>query len=184
MDATTHDEHSGEQPGAPTGLARNTVYAVATQATTAAFTAALTVYLVRALGPDDYGVFALALGVGTALTIVADLGITPSAARFIAERVPDTGAVRRIVTNAATLKISALVPLSVALALGAGPIANAYGNSDLEAPLRLMAIALAGQSMFALYREAFVAIGRLSMTWRVVLMESAVETAASVALVA
>src|SRR3954454_4339947 len=124
MDATTHDEHSGGQPGAPTGLARNTVYAVATQATTAAFTAALTLYLVRALGPDDYGVFALALGIGTALTIVADAGITPSAARFIAEQRPDRRAVTRIVSNAAVLKITVLVPLSVALAALAGPIAE------------------------------------------------------------
>ena len=40
-----------EQPS----VARNTVFAVATQATTAGFTAALTLYLVRALGPDDTG---------------------------------------------------------------------------------------------------------------------------------
>jgi O-antigen/teichoic acid export membrane protein len=175
--------HNGE-PGDEPSVARNAVYAVATQITTAAFTAVLTVYLVRTLGPDDYGVFALALGIGTALTIVADVGITPSAARFIAERGPDPGAVRRLVANAATLKIAALVPLSAALAALAGPIANAYGDPDLEAPLRLMALALTGQSMFALYREAFVALGRLYMTWRVVLLESAVETAASVALVA
>jgi O-antigen/teichoic acid export membrane protein len=180
----THNNPPSADPGDSPGLARNAVFAVATQITTATFTAVLTVYLVRALGPDDYGVFALALGVGTALTIVADLGITPSAARFIAERVPDTASVRRLVANAEMLKISALVPLSAALAVGAGLIADAYGNSDLETPLRLMAIALFGQSMFALYREAFVALGRLSMTWRVVMLESAAETAASIALVA
>ncbi len=164
-------------------VARNTVFAVATQATTAAFTAALTLYLVRALGPDDYGVFALALGIGTALTIIADAGVTPSAARFIAERRPDGGAVSRIVANATVLKVVVLIPLSVALAALAGPIAGAYGNDDLTAPLRLMALALAGQSMFALYREAFVALGRLSITWRAVLLESAVEAGASVAFV-
>jgi O-antigen/teichoic acid export membrane protein len=177
-----------EQPiigpaGEPPSIARNAVFAVATQATTAGFTAALTLYLVRALGPDDYGVFALALGIGTALTIIADAGITPSAARFIAEQRPDGRAVSRIVANAAVLKITVLVPLSVALAVLAGPIADAYGNDDLTTPLRLMALALAGQSMFALYREAFVAIGRLSMTWRAVMLESAVETGASIAFV-
>jgi O-antigen/teichoic acid export membrane protein len=41
-----------------------------------------------------------------------------------------------------------------------------------------------GQSMFALFREAFVALGLLATTWRTVLLESAVETSASVALVA
>jgi O-antigen/teichoic acid export membrane protein len=165
-------------------VARNAVFAVATQATTAAFTAGLTLYLVRALGPDDYGVFALALGIGTALTIIADAGVTPSAARFIAERQSDRISVSRIVVNAATLKVAAVIPLGIALAALAGPIADAYGNGDLEAPLRLMALALAGQSMFALCREAFVALGSLSTTWRAVLVESAVETSASVALVA
>jgi O-antigen/teichoic acid export membrane protein len=160
------------------------VFAVATQATTAAFTAGLTLYLVRALGPDDYGVFALALGLGTALTIIADAGVTPSAARFIAARQSDRASVSRIVVNAATLKIAAVIPLSAALAALAGPIADAYGNGDLETPLRLMAVALVGQSMFALFREAFVALGLLAMTWRTVLLESAVETSASVALVA
>jgi O-antigen/teichoic acid export membrane protein len=160
------------------------MFAVATQATTAAFTAALTLYLVRALGPGDYGVFALALGIGTALTIIADVGVTPSAARFIAERARDTGAVSAIVANATVLKVVVLIPIGATLAALAGPIADAYGDADLEAPLRLMAIALAGQSMFALFREAFIALGRLSMTWRTVLIESAVEVTASVALVA
>jgi O-antigen/teichoic acid export membrane protein len=165
-------------------IARNTLFAVATQATTAAFTAALTLYLVRALGPDDYGVFALALGIGTALTILADFGVTPSAARFIAERRTDRYAVRAILANAAMLKVAAVIPLAVALAALAGPLADAYGNEDLAAPLRLMALALAGQTMFALYREAFVALGRLSLTWRSVLLESAIEAGLSVALVA
>ena len=40
-------------------IARNTALGLASQATTALFTAALTLYLVRALGPDSYGVFAL-----------------------------------------------------------------------------------------------------------------------------
>jgi O-antigen/teichoic acid export membrane protein len=165
-------------------VTRNAVFAAATQVTTAAFTAALTLYLVRALGPGDYGLFALALGIGTVLVPVSDLGVTPSAARFIAEQRADRKVVAGIVTSAARLKLAALFPFCIALAALAGPIAAAYGNGDLAAPLRLMALALAGQSMFALYRETFVALGRISMTWRTVLLESAGETAASVALVA
>ena len=172
------------RPGGEPSIARNAAFAVATQMTTAAFTAALTLYLVRALGPDDYGVFALALGIGTALTVLADVGVTPSAARFIAERRSDRGAVSRIVGHAVRLKAVALLPLSAALVALAGPIASAYDNGDLATPLRLMAIALAGQSAFALFREAFVALGRLSVTWRAVLAESAIEASASVAFVA
>ena len=39
----------------PHSIARNTLFGAATQLTTAAFTAVLTLYLVRALGPGDYG---------------------------------------------------------------------------------------------------------------------------------
>ena len=55
----------GEQPPAPRSdsITRNTFFGLATQLTTAAFTAALTLFLVRALGPDDYGIFALATGI-------------------------------------------------------------------------------------------------------------------------
>jgi len=45
------------------GVARNTGLAFLTQIVTAAFTAGLTIFLVRRLGPDEYGLFSLALGI-------------------------------------------------------------------------------------------------------------------------
>jgi O-antigen/teichoic acid export membrane protein len=175
---------SPPRPEKEASIVRNAVYAVATQGTTAAFTAALTLYLVRALGPDEYGVFALALSLGTVLVPIADFGVTPSSARFIAEHRGDVGAVRRIVLSATRLKLVALIPFGAALAALAGPIANAYNTEDLATPLRLMAIALIGQSMFALYRDSFVALARVAMTWRAVLLESVVEAGTSILLVA
>src|SRR5215212_1936883 len=53
-------------------ITRNTAFGLATQLTTAAFTAALTLILVRVLGPDEYGVFAIAVGMGTLLVLVSD----------------------------------------------------------------------------------------------------------------
>jgi O-antigen/teichoic acid export membrane protein len=46
-----------------------------------------------------------------------------------------------------------------------------------------MAIAVLGQGMFIFYRHAFVSIGRVSLTWRMTLFESACEAGASLALV-
>jgi O-antigen/teichoic acid export membrane protein len=46
-----------------------------------------------------------------------------------------------------------------------------------------MSIAVLGQGMFMFYRNSFVSIGRVSVTWRMVLFESACEAGASIALV-
>ena len=55
-------------------ISRNTIFAFASQMTTAFFTAVLTVYLVRALGPSGFGTFALALGTGETIAgLVATL---------------------------------------------------------------------------------------------------------------
>jgi O-antigen/teichoic acid export membrane protein len=165
-------------------IRRNTAFAVATQITSAAFTAGLTLYLVRALGPDDYGVFALAVGIGTLLVLIADFGISGSAGRFIADHRDDPKAVADVIADASRLKLMTLVPVTAILFALAGPIASAYGNQDLTWPLRGMAIAVLGQSLFFLYRNVFVSGGRVSFAWQVTLLESAAETAASVFLVA
>jgi O-antigen/teichoic acid export membrane protein len=162
---------------------RNTFFGLATQITTAAFTAALTLYLVRALGPSDYGLFALAVGVGTILVLVADFGISGSSGRFIAEESRDRRRVAAVVSDSTWLKLAVLVPVCGALWLLAKPIADAYDAPGLVWPLRGMSIAVLGQGMFIFYRNAFVSIGRVSVTWRMTLFESACEAGASIALV-
>jgi O-antigen/teichoic acid export membrane protein len=164
-------------------ITRNTAFGAATQITTAAFTAALTLYLVRALGPDGYGVFALAVSIGTLLMLFSDFGLTGSAGRYVAELRDDRRAVAAVVSDATLLKLTVLVPVCAALFLLAEPIANAYDNRDLIWPLRGMAFAVLAQGMFLFYRGVFVAIGRVSVTWRATLFESAVEAASSLALV-
>jgi O-antigen/teichoic acid export membrane protein len=165
-------------------IARNSVFAFAAQLTGAAFTAALTLYLARALGPDGFGVFALALAVGALVVLPADLGISASAGRFIAEHRGDRPAVARLVGDALGLKIAAAVVASAALFACAPLVASAYGVSDLTWPLRAVALAIFGQSIMMLFAAAFVAEGKVAVNLRVVLSESAVETGASIALVA
>jgi O-antigen/teichoic acid export membrane protein len=176
--AVQHDEEHR-----PESVRRNTLFGLATQVTTAAFTAALTLYLVRALGPDDYGIFALAVGIGTIVVLVADFGISGSSGRFIAEESGDRRRVAAVVSDSTWLKLAVLVPVCGALWVLAGPIADAYNAPGLVWPLRGMAIATLGQGMFIFYRNAFVSIGRVSLTWRMTLFESACEAGASLALV-
>ena len=165
-------------------IGRNTAFAFAAQLTSAAFTAGVTIYLVRALGPASYGVFALAVAIGAMLVLLADLGVTQSAERFIAERRSQPGAVAGLLGDALRLKLVAAAIVCGALFALAGPIADAYGQSDLAWPLRAVAVAVLGQSLLFLFRGAFVALGRMSLAWRLLTMESAVEAAATVALVA
>jgi O-antigen/teichoic acid export membrane protein len=165
------------------GVARNTGLALLTQLVTAAFTAALTLFLVRRLGPADYGVFSLALGLAALLMLPADFGIAQSAGRFIAEHRDDAAALARILGAATRLKVLTGGLVAVALFALAGPIADAYGEPRLEWPLRGMALALFGQSLLTLYLQAFISLGRLGTNLRLVAGESALEASASVALV-
>ena len=71
----------------------------------------------------------------------------------------------------------------MALAALAGPIANAYDVSELEWPLRIIAIALVGQSFMVLFTASFEALGRNALGFRLAFSESAIEVSASLALV-
>ena len=116
-------------------IVRNAVFAGASKVSGAAFTAVLMIFLVRYLGPEEYGVFALALGVGSLMTVPADLGISVSAARFIAERRGNPDAMAAVVADAIRLKVFVTGAASLALLALAGPVANAYDTPDLTWPL-------------------------------------------------
>ena len=171
------------EPHRSDSIRRNTLFGLATQVTTAAFTAVLTLYLVRALGPHDYGLFALSVGIGTLLVLVSDLGISGASGRFMAEESGDLRKVTAVISDSTWLKLLVLTPVCTALWLLAEPIANLYNAPGLIWPLRGISIAVLGQGMFIFYRHAFVSIGRVSLTWQMILFESACEVGASIALV-
>jgi antigen flippase len=165
------------------GAARNTLLALLTQVTTAAFTAGVTIFLVRQLGPRDFGLFSLALSIGGLLILPSDFGISQSTARFLAEKRGDWPAVTALLADGMRLKVAISVVVSGALFALAGPVANAYDEPTLTWPIRWMAIAIVGQSLLSYYRYAFLALRDASLSFRIVLGESAVEAGASVGLV-
>ena len=81
------------------------------------------------------------------------------------------------------LKLIASGPLCAILFALAEPISNAYNAPEMAWPLRGVALAVFGQSIVGYYRTAFEALGRVSLTLRLISTESAVEAAASIALV-
>ena len=174
----------GEEPRAGgDSIARNTAFAFAVQVTTAAFTAVLTLFLVRSLGAHGYGAFALALSLASLVALPADFGLAASAARFIAEHRGDRPAIARVTREALRLKIVFAGLVSLGLVALAGTIASAYGDHSLAWPLRGAAVSLFGQSMFAFFRNSFVAQAKASASFAIVASESAIETGASIGLV-
>jgi O-antigen/teichoic acid export membrane protein len=164
-------------------ISRNTAFALASQFATATFTAILTIFLVRYLGPGDYGVFALALGVASLIFLPSDFGISQSTARFVAEHRGETGRIAEVLADGLKLKLIASGLICVGLFALAGPISNAYDAPEMTWPLRGVALAVFGQSVVGFYRTGFEALGRVSLTLRLIAAESAVEAGASIALV-
>jgi O-antigen/teichoic acid export membrane protein len=164
-------------------ISRNALFAFATQMSTALFTAALTVYLVRALGPAAYGTFALATGIVGIVLRPSDVGTTQSAARFVAERHGDVKAIRAVLGMALRTRLLTASAIGLALFLAAGPIAALYNAPELAWPLRGVAIALFGQALTGFVLAVFIALRRTSKGFTLVISESVVEFTATVGLV-
>lgn len=175
-------EISGRHSGGDS-ISRNAWFALASQAATALFTAAITLFLVRALDPTGYGIFALALGFVGLVLLPADFGISQSAARFIAERRDEPTAAAAVVASALRMKVILTSAFALGLFALAEPIAAAYDEPDLAWPIRAMALALIGQSILLLFAKSFVALGQIAWQLRLFLSEGAVEATATIGLV-
>jgi O-antigen/teichoic acid export membrane protein len=169
--------------GGPDSIARNTAFSFAAQMTTAALTAVLTLFLVRELGPEGYGLFALAMSIGGIVLIAADFGISQATARFTAERRDSAERVAVLYVDALKLKFAATGAVCLLMALLAGPIANAYGDPDLVWPIRGIALATFAQSLMLMGDGVFTALGKVVIRLRVTAIESFTEVLASMALV-
>jgi len=166
------------------GVVAGTGFALATQVTTTLFTGVLTLYLVRALGPGDYGIFGLALGISTIVLLFSDLGVSYSAARFVAERRDERQAVQSILADALRLKLILATTVATILVALSSTIADAFGEPGMTWALRGIALAAAAQSVLLLYLENFIAMGQISRNVRIVFVESLTECTTSIVLVA
>jgi O-antigen/teichoic acid export membrane protein len=164
-------------------ISRSAGFAFSSQMIGAVLTAVLTIFLGRELSADQYGSFAFALSVVVIATIFADVGITSSTARFLAERRGDPQAAAEVFRTGMYLKVRVGLVSSVALFVLAGPICDVFGTSPALWPLRGMAVSLLAQSMFLLLLGAFIALGRIRYNLIISAVESVVEVLASVVLV-
>jgi O-antigen/teichoic acid export membrane protein len=178
------EDRTGEPPKARRGILANTLFGVAAQATSAISTTVLTLYLVRQLGPSDFGVFSLALSIGAIVLMFADFGLGASVARYVAENAGEAGRLRHVTNTGLRLKILAGFGVSAAMFLAAPIIADLYHNHGLSWPVRVSAIAVFFESMLMLYTSTFAALQRVSLNARAIVVESLVEGVATIGIVA
>jgi O-antigen/teichoic acid export membrane protein len=167
----------------PDSIGRNTILALAVRAVAALFAGALTVFLVRNLSPNDYGVYALALSVGGLLLLPADFGVSGRTARLITERRVDMAAVAAVIRPAIRLKAVGTGVVATLLIILAEPIADAYDASSLKVALWIVALAIVVQGFMVFFSVALEALGRNSIGFRLTFGESAVQFSAALALV-
>ncbi len=178
------DEGSTPESGASEErVSRSASFAFLAQMVGAALTAVLTIFLGRKLSAEQYGAFTFALSVITLATLFADLGITSSAGRFLAERRHDDEAAGAVFRTTLRLKLRIALPATLVLFALAAPICDAFGVRAAIWPLRGFAIALLAQTMFLLLLGAFIALGKLRYNLVLATIESVVETLLSIVLV-
>ncbi len=166
------------------GPIRNTALQLASQVATTLFTAGLTLYLVRALGASNYGLYALAYGIGALLSFPAGLGLPMAMGRFVADHRGNLAHARALLMLGLRLQVPAALLMSVALFALAAPVAHAYGRPALVWPLRWMAVALCGLTLFTFLTSMATSLLRVMVSLRMVVIESAAETSTAIALVA
>jgi O-antigen/teichoic acid export membrane protein len=164
-------------------VSRNASFALLSQMVGAVLTAVLTIFLARKLAPEQYGFFTFGMSVLTIASLFADLGITSSTGRFLAERRDDPDGAADVFRTALRLKLRVTTLASVTLFGLAGPICELFGAPGAEWTLRGLSLALFGQSVFLMLQGAFIALGVIRYNVVLATVESVVETASAVALV-
>jgi stage V sporulation protein B len=167
----------------PQGRVR-AAYAFGAQILSAGVTAVLTIYLARALSPDAYGTFALALSVASLALIPADFGIAPATARFVAELRSRPARAAAAVGSGLRLKARVTTAVCVIVFVAAGPIAVAYADPALGWPLRWFAVMVLFQSSFLFCVIVAISLGRTQLQFLLFGLESLLELSLTVALVA
>jgi O-antigen/teichoic acid export membrane protein len=165
------------------GAVRNTLLQLVSQGAGIVFTGGLTLYLVRALGASGYGVYALAVSIGSLVLYPAGLGLPWAVGRFLADHRDDLTQLRAIFVLGLKLQLGAAMVASVGLFAVSGTVADAFGNPHLGWPLRWVALAIIGQALFAFLTSAVTSVRRVSIGLWMAVIESATETSFSAALV-
>jgi len=164
-------------------ISRGAAFALAAQLVGAALTAVLTIFLGRRLTAGEYGSYVFALSVLAIAALFADFGMTSSTGRFMAAKRGDVQAIADTWATALRLKVPISLGASIALFAVAGPICEAFATPAATWPLRIVAVALFSQTLFALAVGVFIALGMIRYNLLLATVESVVEVGVSVTFV-
>jgi O-antigen/teichoic acid export membrane protein len=164
-------------------VSRSATFALLYQLVGGVLTAVLTIFLGRALAAAQFGAFTFALSVTAIASLFADLGISISSARFLAERRDRPEAAASVFRTAVRLKLITGVPATIVLIVLAGPICGVFGTSGAVWAVRWCAIALLAQTVFNMCLGAFVALGKIRYNLVLATIESVTEVGATFSLV-
>lgn len=164
-------------------VSRNAGFALMAQLVGAALTATSTIVLARLLSAEEYGHLTFGMSVLTIATLFADLGVTTSTERFIAERRHQPSAAKQVFRTALRLKVQLSAIAAVALFAFAGPICDAFGSPDATTTVRALAFALFAHNIFLLLLGVFIALGVIRYNVVLATVESVVETGAMIVIV-
>jgi O-antigen/teichoic acid export membrane protein len=183
------DERLISTDGAPLStsderVSRSATFAFFAQLVGGVLTGALTIFLGRELSAAQFGTFTFALGVITIATLFSDAGISSSTARFLAEQRGRPEEAAAVFRSALRLKLMIGVPATFALFFLAGPICETFGTSSALWAVRWCAVALLAQTCFSMTLYAFIALGKVRYNLVLATIESVIEVAATVLLVA
>lgn len=164
-------------------VSRTASLAFLAQMVGAVLTAILTIFLARKLAAAQFGDFTFALSVITIATLFADLGVTSSSGRFIAERRGEPQAAAAVFRTSLRLKLVVAIPASIAMFWLAGPVCDVFGQGSALWAVRGGAVVLFAQAVFLLILGSFIALGKLRYNLVLATVESVAEVIASIALV-
>lgn len=172
----------------PPGVTRrsitsNTVYSLGVQSIGALFTIALTLFLVRALRPHEYGLLGLAIAIGGLVLLPAEFGVGGATGRYISQNYDNPKTLADIVRSALWLKFVLTGSTCLVLALIAPLVAELWNTPALAWALRAVAVVVFVQSTMSLLTSILTALGRVDLNLWVLLTESLLETGLAVTLV-
>lgn len=128
-------------------LGRTQVLSLATKAITTALGVVQSFIVIRLLGPADFGLAGLVMSIGGVIGVSQHLGIVDGAIREIAV-LKNTREIGKVFWVSHLVRQVVTVPLSIALVLLAGVIANqVYGHPEITLLLQIFAAALVLQGL-------------------------------------
>lgn len=140
----------------------------------------LTIYLARALRPSSFGLYVLAIGIGTVALYVAWVVLPLIVARL---RSVDPDDVEQTGRAPPSGRLAAVAVCVAVLFAAAAPIANAYGQANLQWPLRWAAALVAAQALVWALSQRSGATRETALGRAIVNVQCAVQTVDVVTLV-